>query len=220
MADLWQLGLALGLAIDAGLVLALALSGVGLTVYNLPRFFAVGVSVATLGTTCLPLAVSLFRFAVSAYVRWDEWQHRNDAPPAAPAIPQPIVFTLPPVDTKRQAKELSVETFFRAGEKAGGFSEGKLAGCVGSDHGPWLRHFYMSPAGGEWLRDAGGNVGTVWNFERNLDGLLLALRGGELPLPPGPVPDVKPLPDSAAQRRAPQKSAAQAKHVIVEQKSV
>lgn len=119
-----------------------------------------------------------------------------------------------PADPKREAKALAIETFFRAGDKAGGFSEGKLAGCVGSDHGPWLRHFYISPAGGEWLRDAGSSVGTTWNYERTLDGVLQALRADTLPLPPGPVPDVHPLPDSAAQRRAPQKGKAAARQTI------
>lgn len=111
----------------------------------------------------------------------------------------------PPTDTTLEQKRDAIETFFRMGDKLEGFSEGKLAGVVGSDHGPRLRHFYMSIAGGEWLYDYGSSRGTDWAPNRDLTGLLVALRAGTLPLPPGPVPDVKWIADSAAQRRAPQK---------------
>ena len=115
-------------------------------------------------------------------------------------------------EARERAWEIGLEILFRAIDKAGGASARKLAGCVGSDTHPALMAFYTSPAGLCILRDAGGNVGHTWGFNESgelwgLDEVLALLRAGALPHPDGDVPKIEPLPDSAAQRRAPRKGA-------------
>lgn len=120
-----------------------------------------------------------------------------------------------------RAWQLGLEILFRAIDKAGGASGRKLAGVVGSDTHPALMAFYCSPAGLCILRDAGGNVGHTWGYKADgqewaLDDVLPLIRAGKLPHPDGAVPEINPLPDSAAQRKAPRQSATQKKAEIIE----
>lgn len=121
-------------------------------------------------------------------------------------------------EVRERAWAVGLETLFRAIDKAGGASGRKLAGVVGSDTHPALMRFYTSPAGLSVLRDAGGNQGHVWGWRDTgeawtLADVLTLIRAGQLPHPEGEVPDIKPLPSSAAQRNRPQRAA----EVVVDQ---
>lgn len=130
---LWQLGLALGLAIDAGLALALALNGVGLSPANIGQFFAVGVSNAVLATFGLPVLVNAFRASVGLFVAWDQWNHRNDAPaPAArapadePEAKEPVIDNTARANEQRRAHwDVFWQRLFGAGD-AYGFTNSAL----------------------------------------------------------------------------------------------
>lgn len=126
------------------------------------------------------------------------------------ALAVPVVMPETDADAEELAWQLALETFFLAGQKAGGFSVDKLAGCVGSDAWARLTEFYSSAAGLNVLRVAPGNVGTVWGHAWGLDRAMQALRAGKLPFPTGPVPDVRPFPDGATQRKAPRRARTQA----------
>jgi hypothetical protein len=211
--DLWQLGLALGLAVDAGLALALALSGQGLTLDNLPRYATVAVSVAVICWTGLAPLVAAFQGAVSLVVRLDAWKHRNNLPPVADT-PQPVADKEPEYDAEQQAWRLALDRFFRAGDAAGGFSAGKLSGVAGSDSWPRLVHFFASEAGGNVLRDAGSNVGHIWGHGWTLDRVMLALGNNRLPRPDMPLPVIELYIAPATQRRASQKSKTAEKRTV------
>lgn len=121
-------------------------------------------------------------------------------------------------EAKERAWTIGAETFFMAGQKAGGFSSRKLAGCVGSDTHPLLAEFYASPAGLGVLRKVPGNVGYTWGLKDTgepwtLAEVLTLIRSGGLPHPEGECPEIKPLPPSAAQRNTAQRAA----EVVIEQ---
>jgi hypothetical protein len=124
----------------------------------------------------------------------------------------------PTVDEAREQATLdAMLTFFMAGQKAGGFSSRLLSpGVVGSDTWDNITKFYISVEGRQVLRDAGGNVGTVWNHGHTLDSTIRGLRAGVIPLPPGDkVPEVHPyLPDAAQRSTAPRRTAPKRAEVI------
>ncbi len=208
-----MLAVALGLAIDAGLLLGLVLSGAPLAMpADLPRLLTIGASIAALGWTGLAPLVAMFQAAVGLYVRWDVWKHRNDAPPTTPVVVvAPIEKEPDEYNAEQEAWRVALDRFFRAGEAAGGFSAGKLSGVAGSDSWPRLVHFYAGEAGGNVLRDAGGNVGHTWGHGWTLDRVMLAIGTNRLPHPDMPLPVIALFVASTTQRRAPQKSKSQAR---------
>ncbi len=119
------------------------------------------------------------------------------APAATPAVPTSVGQG---DDETAEAMRLALDRFFRAGDVAGGFSIRKLDGVVGSDTWGRLVHFYDTAAGGNVLRDAGGDQGYQWGHGWRLDRALLALANGRLPFPPGGVPVVS-TPRTATTRR-------------------
>lgn len=199
----WQLGLALGLCIDAGLLLAAAVAGWRFET----RWLGIGAPILVICASGMPFLVAVFQGAVACVVRLDRWRHRNDAPPPVTVL-APVVEKDTDYDAEREAWRVALDRFFRAGEAAGGFSAGKLSGVAGSDAWPRLVHFYSSETGGNVLRDAGGNTGHTWGHGWTLDRVMLALHNNNFPLPDMPVPVIQPYVAAAPQRRASRKSAA------------
>ena len=137
--------------------------------------------------------------------------------PVEVAAPIPAVAD----EALEYAWRLALGRFFRAGEAAGGFSENRLAGVVGSDTWVRLIAFYgqaqSTPAGkvvGPVLRDAGGNVGNEWNYGWGLDAVLPLLEASKLPRPGGAVPDVAVYIQSAAQRGTARKGSRRSSEVV------
>lgn len=189
--SVWQLGLALGLAVDAGLLLAGALNGYALTADNLPRLTQVAVAIVALSWTGLPVAVA----GTQALLRALLWiVERRAAPQIAPTIEK----SAPTIAVEQKSEQdtaaawrTALERFFRSGDNAGGFSIRKLENVVGGPTWARLTDFYASEAGCNVLRVAPGDEGTVWGHGWGLDKALQALAAGKIPLPPLPeVPNV------------------------------
>jgi hypothetical protein len=190
--SVWQLGLALGLAVDAGLLLAGALNGYNLTATNLPRLLTVAVSIAALGWLCLPLAVAAWNAAWAVYLTF-----RPPAPLVDSRIENLALSSqiqeeqVSDYDPEQEAWKVALSRFFRAGEAAGGFSVRKLSGVVGEPAWAKLTEFYSSDAGNRILRVGPGDQGTVWNWGWEIDYVLQRINAGGLPHPTGPVPVVE-----------------------------
>lgn len=141
-------------------------------------------------------------------------QRRPPAPVVAETVPQPQ----PPDDAAENAWRLALERFFRAGDKAGGFSIRKLEGVVGSTTWFLLTDFYVSLEGGQVLRRMPGDEGTVWGHGWTLDDVTRKLALGTLPHPQGPVPSVEVYIANTTQQNAPRqrKTAVKARVVDIE----
>jgi hypothetical protein len=209
----WGYGFALGMVVVGGILLADSLSAE----FGLPLMAYVSVGVSCIATPpCLKGLVLGGRGVAFTWVEVrDVWR-----PPA----PVQTVQTdddepdAPTVDEAREQATLdAMLTFFMAGQKAGGFSSRLLSpGVVGSDTWDNITKFYISVEGRQVLRDAGGNVGTVFNHGHTLDSTIRGLRAGVIPLPPGDkVPEVHPyLPDAAQRSTAPRRTAPKRAEVI------
>ena len=146
--------------------------------------------------------------------------------PPAPALVTTPTQPTPPTteDTTDLAWRVALERFFRAGGMAEGFSINKLSGVVGSQSWGKLTDFYLEPqadlltgkAIGPVLRDAGSNIGTVWNHGWGLDLVMQLIAKGALPHPDIPVPVIELYVRHAAERNAPQKGATQKKARVVD----
>ncbi len=132
-----------------------------------------------------------------------EWRERTR--PAVADEPEAPEQKKSDYDPEREAWRIALDRFFRAGDAAGGFSAGRLAGVAGSDAWPRLVHFYASEQGGNVLRDAGTNIGHTWGHGWTLDRVMLALGNDKLPRPDMPLPIITPFVAVTTQRRAPQK---------------
>jgi hypothetical protein len=212
----WLGALGLGLAVPAARALADINAGHALWPL-LPFYIALGLSVFGAALAIAHGFWGLLAFVVTVAEAVRAFQ----AQPPAPAEPddQPDDDQDPdPDDAAQAAMRLAVEIWFRAGEGLGSFSENSMtgAGVCGSDTWPRLAGFYTAPAGHQVLRVVPGNVGTTWNHGHNLDGTLLGLASGRIPLPPGDVPDVKPLITVATRRGAAQRSATKPKPAVVD----
>lgn len=203
----WALALGVGL-LAAGVA---ALTDLGRAAHPAAYYALLGVVSfgAVLGFVHgVPLALGLVTLGLSVARDW----RTTFGKPSVPVQAAPVVVAEPKedYDAEKDAWRVALDRFFRAGEAAGGFSAGKLSGVAGSDAWPRLVHFYASADGGNVLRDAGGNVGHTWGHGWTLDRVMLAIGTNRLPRPDMPLPVIAPYVVSAAQRRAPQKSAKQA----------
>jgi hypothetical protein len=208
----WELGLAIGLFVDAGLAVGLAASGRAYTAADLPRLAWIGVWVAVLGLTFPATVRGLWGAggAVIGAVR-ELWRQ-----PDAPEVTAPLPVLPIPDDAEARAWQGALSRFFRAGDAAGGFSIRKLEGVIGSDAWARLTEFYSSDAGCRVLRVGPGDQGTVWNWGWEIDYVLQRIGSGSFPHPTGPVPDVQIYVNNASQRPA-KRRATTAKTAIIDQ---
>jgi len=203
-----MIGLALGLAIDAGLLLGLVLSGAPVALpADLPRLATIGVSIAALGWTGLPVLVTAFHAAVGIAVRWDAWNRRNDPPAEPPALSEPEpVYTDDAVYRQQRAidqRNAHWDEFWRRLAQAGnayGFTQANLT-TVNSptrvmSEPAWNYAIPLMVWAG-WL--VGGKAGTRWAKERSL-ALFEAEQGWKvLPHPTDEPPEILPPPYATQQ---------------------
>lgn len=194
----WRPSTGLGAVALALFVTAcVGLSDQGAGVYRTREWYGTLFAVIAFGALAFVHLTALFLrggFGVWERVLQLAELHQKLTPPAAPAA-APYATREEPAkddyDPELQARSVAVSRFFHAGERAHGFSVRKLESVVGEPTWSSLVHFYATAAGGNALRDAGGDTGFTWGHGWTIDHVVLALNAGNFPLPPGPVPVVE-----------------------------
>jgi len=185
----------------AGVVMsALGLIGVGVVAY-LPAYARLGYGLIVTALFAGPIVAGavMARHIATEYDWLDEAErNRQDAQAVTvaervAALEQALDVAPPsPEPVRRAGMTAAMVTFFVGGDKAGSYSQPKLARVIpSSDKWQELTDWYCAqPEGDPVLVRVAGRVGTRRAFRWTLERVLTALAAGDLPLPPGPPPTV------------------------------